>query len=360
MGHVLTPPDRSPLVRCWSRASRTRLPVWCLPAMIGTAAIGLSASPAAAADQLVAFDETYVQELNGNVQGETFHHGIVPKPTEPASWTTPVNYAKGTAYLYMEVLEKPSKRNTLLTVCFDGPKEGYGCFDTKSYTDVGAYETKVTMGGADWYQYGKVAWGQRRDDYHLVIKDPALNGTQGGKPATDYVPTKLRVVLTIVPPGGTYTPPAKGQGMGGADAGAGDAAGAGGAGPADAGSAAGGSSGGNAGGAAGGGAAGGSAGSGAGGSGGGGNAGSASAGSSGSSSGGNSGSGGGAGKAGSTGGGAGNSAGTAGSAGNSGSSPVDDEPTPSCNVGGRGQSGTALPWLLLAGAAAFVRRRRGR
>ena len=42
------------------------------------------------------------------------------------------------------------------------------------------------------------AWSQRRDDYHLVIKDPALGGTQGGKPASDYVPTKLRVVLTIV------------------------------------------------------------------------------------------------------------------------------------------------------------------
>jgi MYXO-CTERM domain-containing protein len=175
-----------------------------------------AAAPAVAADpQLVAFDETYVQELNGNVPGETFHHGIKPAPTEPASWVTPINYSKGTAYLYMEVLEKPSKRNTLLTVCFDGPKEGYGCFDTKTYTDVGAYETKVTMGGGSWYQYSKIAWNQRRDDYHLVVKDPALGGTQGGKPASDYVPTKLRVVLTIVPPGGTYTPPAKGMGMAG-------------------------------------------------------------------------------------------------------------------------------------------------
>jgi MYXO-CTERM domain-containing protein len=197
---------------------------------LATLGVAAFAAPARAADpQLVAFDETYVQELNGNVLGETFHHGIKPAPTEPASWVSPINYSKGTAYLYMEVLEKPSKRNTLLTVCFDGPKEGYGCFDTKTYTDVGAYETKVTMGGGSWYQYNKVAWNQRRDDYHLVIKDPALNGTQGGKPATDYVPTKLRVVLTIVPPGGTYTPPAKGaMGDGGvADAGAAPDAGAG-------------------------------------------------------------------------------------------------------------------------------------
>src|SRR6185369_11329105 len=104
------------------------------------AAATLIAAPARAADpQLVCFDETYTQELNGNVPGETFHHGIKPAATEPASWTAPINYAKGTAYLYMEVLEKPSKRNTILTVCFDGPKEGYGCFDTKTYTDVGTY-----------------------------------------------------------------------------------------------------------------------------------------------------------------------------------------------------------------------------
>jgi hypothetical protein len=188
-----------------------------LPVFLGASLLGVAglSAPALAADQLVAFDETYVQELNGNVQGETFHHGIVPKATEPDSWITPVNYSKGTAYLYMEVLEKPSKRNTLLTVCFDGPKAGYGCFDTKIYTDVGAYETKITMGGGGWYQYNKIAWGQRRDDYHLVIKDPALNGIQGGRPPTDYVPTKLRVVLTVVPPGGTYVPPAKGMGMAG-------------------------------------------------------------------------------------------------------------------------------------------------
>jgi MYXO-CTERM domain-containing protein len=171
-----------------------------------------------AADQLVAFDETYVQQLNGNVPGETYHHGIKPKPTEPASWVTPVNYSKGTAYIYLEVLEKPSKRNTLLTVCFDGPKAGYGCIDTKPYTDLGAYETMLPMGGPDWFQYDKIAWNQRRDDYHLVIKDPALGGTPGGRPSTDYVPTKIRVVLTVVPPGGTYTPPAKGvSGDGGAE-----------------------------------------------------------------------------------------------------------------------------------------------
>ena len=207
----------------YRRAAR-RMPLILVACLAPPVALIAAALPAAAADQLVAFDETYVQQLNGNVSGETFHWGIVPKPTEPASWVTPVDYSKGTAYLYMEVLEKPSKRNTTLTVCFDGPKEGYGCFTSKAYTDVGAFETKVAMGGAGWYQYNQIAWGKRRDDYHLVIKDPALGGTQGGKPASDYVPTKLRVVLTVVPAGASYVPPLPGAGF---DAGAGAASDAG-------------------------------------------------------------------------------------------------------------------------------------
>ena len=144
--------------------------------------MALAPARATAADQLVAFDEVYVQEVNGNVPGETFHHGISPKPTEPDSWVSPVNYAKGTAYFYWEVLEKPSKRATKIVVCFDGPKAGYGCFDAKSYTDLGPYEFKIEMGGGGWYQYGKIAWNQRRDDYHLVIEGggPGHSGRQAG------------------------------------------------------------------------------------------------------------------------------------------------------------------------------------
>ena len=35
----------------------------------------------------------------------------------------------------------PSKRNTAITICFDGNLEGYGCIATGSYTDVGNYDT---------------------------------------------------------------------------------------------------------------------------------------------------------------------------------------------------------------------------
>src|SRR3954465_7139754 len=66
-----------------------------------------TARPAAAADQLVAFDETFTIVQQGDGGLEPYPHRIDPKPTEPASWVTPVNYSKGTAYLYLEVLKKP-------------------------------------------------------------------------------------------------------------------------------------------------------------------------------------------------------------------------------------------------------------
>src|SRR3989442_476737 len=79
---------------------------------------------AAAQEQLVAFDEPYTATEKGNIPGESFHHRVDPKPTEPASWLAPVPYARGTAHVHLEVRTKPSKRKTILTICFDGERAG--------------------------------------------------------------------------------------------------------------------------------------------------------------------------------------------------------------------------------------------
>ncbi|HXU82573.1 MAG TPA: MYXO-CTERM sorting domain-containing protein [Polyangia bacterium] len=183
--------------------------------------LALAAAPATALAQppnLVAFDIVYSAEMyDGTVQGETFHHLVKPAPTEPASWTSPVDYAHGTVYIHQEVMTKPSMRNTIITICFDGDLAGYGCIDTKTYTTTGVHETVAPI--TSTWQYGKIAWGKRRTEYHLVIKDPALGGAQGGKPASDYVPSKMRIVMTIVPPGGKYVEPPP-LGEGGPDGGA--------------------------------------------------------------------------------------------------------------------------------------------
>jgi hypothetical protein len=114
-------------------------------------------------------------------------------------------------------MTKPSARSTIVTICFDGDKAGYGCTDTEPYTTTGVHETMRAM--TSTWQYGAIAWSKPRSEYHLVIKDPGLGGTPGGKPATDFVPTMMRIVMTVVPPGGTYTPPASMGGMMTADGG---------------------------------------------------------------------------------------------------------------------------------------------
>lgn len=173
------------------------------------------------AQQLVTFNQVVTITERGNGAG-AFHYLIKPAATEPGSWTTPIDYSRGAAHVHLEVMEKPSKRNTTITICFDGNLEGYGCITSGAYTDVGTYDTVRALPTATW-QYDKIAWARRRQEYHLVVKDPALGGTPGGRPASDYAPTKMRIVMTIVPPGGTYAPP-PGVATPAADAGADTAA----------------------------------------------------------------------------------------------------------------------------------------
>jgi uncharacterized protein (TIGR03382 family) len=317
---------------------------------------GMAAAwPARAADQLVAFDEEFTILAQGDGGLEPFHHRIDSKPSEPASWVAPVDYAHGTAHIHLEILKKPSERNTKILVCFDGEKEAYGCLTIKSYTTQGTIiDQPIEMKEGPVWQWSKIKWGSRRGQYHIVVKD-AGSDIPGGKPATDFAPTTVRLVMTMVAPGGTYAPPAGGGGSqdGGvpaADAGAAadsgaDVTGSGGA-SGSTGGASGMGSGGASGGSAGsnsGGASGGSAGSSSGGASGG------SAGSSGSASGGSSG--------GAKGGSSGGS-----NSGGSPSSPASDGGSSSsgCSAGGPNSPGGSAIMVLLLAAAAWIRSRRAR
>src|SRR5439155_26865598 len=119
------------------------------------------------------------------------------------SWKTPIDYHAGTVYIHQEVMTKPSNLPTMIDICFDGDLEGYGCIGTDLYTDVGVHETVAKL--STMWQYGKVAWDKKRTLYQLVVKDK--NNVNGGNPKSAFMPTKMRIVLTVVPPGGTYVPP---------------------------------------------------------------------------------------------------------------------------------------------------------
>jgi hypothetical protein len=182
-------------------------------AALAVTAAALSARPAAAKTLLV-FDETYTAIKAEPGGAGAFHHSVKPLADQPANWTSPVDYSKGTVFIHLEVMSKPSARPTFIDVCFDGDLSGYGCVSTLPYTDVGVHDTP----SGTWWNRDKIGWTKKRTVFHLVIKDPAHDGTPGGSPEAEFVPSKLRIVLSIVPPGETYEPP---TGTGTADAGGG-------------------------------------------------------------------------------------------------------------------------------------------
>ncbi|HEX3698324.1 MAG TPA: hypothetical protein VH374_23330 [Polyangia bacterium] len=194
---------------------------------------------AAQAQQIVAFDVTYTASTTTTKDA---HFDVKPRADQPADWTSPINYSTGTVYIHQEVTSKPSAQDTMVDICFDGDLEGYGCIGTDFYTTTGAHETVEKM--STMWQYNKVAWNKKRTLFQLIVKDRGNHN--GGLPVSDFMPTTMRIVLTVVPTGGTYVPPASSTGGDGgvvADAGGGiglDAA-------ADAGMAATGGSGGSAG-----------------------------------------------------------------------------------------------------------------
>jgi MYXO-CTERM domain-containing protein len=178
--------------------------------------LAVAPQTASAQAQLVALDETYTALERGNITFATFHHKVNPSNREPASWLAPIDYSKGTAHIRLEVFDKPSAKPTTLTICFDGDLEAYGCLTSNAWSATGVHEMTKPVTGA--WQHDKIQWGKRRTEYHLIIKD---GSGRAPTPVADFVPSKLRVTMTIVPPGGTYVPPVNQQPA--TDGGAGDA-----------------------------------------------------------------------------------------------------------------------------------------
>ncbi|HEY2902114.1 MAG TPA: hypothetical protein VGL59_16145, partial [Polyangia bacterium] len=158
------------------------------------------AAGAAQAQQIVAFDVTYTASTTTTKDA---HFDVKPRADQPADWASPINYSTGTVYIHQEVTSKPSVQDTMVDICFDGDLEGYGCIGTDFYTTTGVHETVEKM--STMWQYNKVAWNKKRTLFQLIVKDRGNHN--GGLPVTDFMPTTMRIVLTVVPTGGTYVPP---------------------------------------------------------------------------------------------------------------------------------------------------------
>jgi hypothetical protein len=165
------------------------------------------------AEQVVVVDVTYTHAADTTSDS---HYRVPPRDGSPSDWTSPIDYTKGSAHVLLEVKTKPSATPTKFQICFQGTP-AYACtYQAPEYTAVGKYEWD-TPWDAFWYG-GEVDWSQGVDEIALILKD-----TSNGKPQGDpnYVPTDLRVQVTLVSQGSTFV-----QEVGGA---AGSAAGSGGA-----------------------------------------------------------------------------------------------------------------------------------
>ncbi len=183
-------------------------------------------SGAAFADQFVVVDSTW--EHSADLSDS--HYRVVPLAGSPTNWRKPIDYASGTAHVHLEVSTKPTDTPTKFQVCFEATPT-YACTSqSPTYTTVGVVDWETPFSGF-WSPAGTtVDWNLGTKKIAIILKD-----TMNGKPSTDnvgaekaalYMPTQVRMVVTIVAPGSTYVPPPPAM----VDAGTGEDAGGGGAG----------------------------------------------------------------------------------------------------------------------------------
>src|SRR4051794_3763273 len=165
----------------------------------------------ARADQFIVADVTYTHAADTTSDS---HYRVAPLAGTPGNWTSPVNYAAGSAHVKLDVLTKPGAIPTKFQICFEA-SPSYACTDqSPTYTAPGTYEWTTKF--SSFYYGGDVDWSKGVKKIALILKD-----TKNGKPQGDplYVPTKLHVEVALLTQGATYMQPTKPAG----DAGAPDA-----------------------------------------------------------------------------------------------------------------------------------------
>ena len=170
------------------------------------AALVLLSSASSLAAQVVVTELTYTH--SGTTTRDS-HMTLSPLPGTPANWVSPVDYTQGTAVVRLEVFSKPTTAATRFQICFEGTPS-YACTDqAPAYTTPGVYTWTTRF--TNFYQFNQVNWSQGVRSISLILKN-----TTNGKPSPEnvgatesarYMPTDLRVTVTLVSAGATYQPP---------------------------------------------------------------------------------------------------------------------------------------------------------
>ncbi len=183
---------------------------------LGVALFSVSVVRSASAEQFVAWDLSYEHSW-ATTRGYS-HHWDSPSPQTPMNLVSPVDYSKGTVHYYMEVFTKPSAEPTYFHNCFGLRKGHYVCGPyAPRYTTIGIYQWSAPCEKFSYYNDGG-DWssGLSNGGTSFIITNAAGNvGIEdvGMAKSALYLPTKLRVVITFVSPGGTYVPPTPSAGF---------------------------------------------------------------------------------------------------------------------------------------------------
>ena len=175
------------------------------PALGACVALALAA-PSACAQQIVVAEAEYTHSAQTTKDS---HFRVKPTPETPADWTSPVDYAHGSVHVRLEVKTKPSDTPTRYQICFE-MKQNYCCTDQAPvYTTIGKYDWDTEI--EKLWRPGPVDFAQGILQSALILKDtnnvkPAPENV-GAETAALYMPTDLRVTVTLVAAGDTYQSP---------------------------------------------------------------------------------------------------------------------------------------------------------
>jgi hypothetical protein len=182
----------------------------------------LMAPALARADQFTMFDFTYEARRDNTHDAHYDVRAPMYTLTQPDNWTSPIDYTKGTVYIEQDVLTKPSEEETQVDICFLTAR-GYGCRNTEHYFKTGRVTTIRAV--TRFNDFASIDWTKRIPLVQLIVKDK--DNRNGGVPPEKFMPTKMRIAMTFVSAGGTYTVPAGFAPNPNLDGGAGPAADAG-------------------------------------------------------------------------------------------------------------------------------------
>ena len=170
-----------------------------------TACLALGVSSAKAQDQYVFLDIEW--EHTADIADS---HYVPALPHDmPTNWVSPVDYAAGTAHMWLEVRSKPTDAPTKVQVCYIG-SPSYSCdYQSDAFTTTGVFEWSDPFSG--FWSPDYTDWSMAPRQVTVIVKDDKNNKPSadnvGATEAARYFPLTLRLVVTFVPPGATYVPP---------------------------------------------------------------------------------------------------------------------------------------------------------